>query len=64
VLGAAGYGTRMAIWYAQETERLGADGILLLPPYLVEAPQEGLRAHIASVCRATRLGVIVYNRAN
>jgi len=64
VLGAAGYGTRMAIWYAQETERLGADGILLLPPYLVESPQEGLRAHIASVCRATRLGVIVYNRAN
>jgi 5-dehydro-4-deoxyglucarate dehydratase len=64
VIGAAGFGTRQAIWYAQETERLGADGILLLPPYLVEGPQEGLRAHITAICRATKLGVIVYNRAN
>ena len=64
VVGAAGYGTRDAIRYAQETERLGADGILLLPPYLVEGPQEGLRAHITAVCRATKLGVIVYNRGN
>ena len=64
VIGAAGYGTRDAIRYAQETERLGADGILLLPPYLVEGPQEGLRAHITAVCRATKLGVIVYNRGN
>ena len=59
-----GYGTRTAIAYAQKTEKIGANGILLLPPYLVEASQEGLRAHIAAVCHATRLGVIVYNRAN
>src|SRR5262245_1323002 len=64
VIAAAGYGTRMAIEYAQESERRGADGLLLLPPYLTEAPQEGLRAHIAAICNATRLGVIVYNRAN
>jgi 5-dehydro-4-deoxyglucarate dehydratase len=62
VVGAAGYGTRMAIAYAEKTEKIGASGILLLPPYLVEGPQEGLRAHIAAVCGATRLGVIVYNR--
>jgi 5-dehydro-4-deoxyglucarate dehydratase len=64
VIASAGYGTRTAIEYAQESERLGADGILLLPPYLTEGSQEGLRAHISAVCRATRLGVIVYNRAN
>lgn len=64
VLGAAGYGTRQAIWYAKETERLGADGILLLPPYLVEGPQDGLRTHITAICHATKLAVIVYNRAN
>jgi len=62
VIGAAGYGTGMAIAYAEKTEKIGASGILLLPPYLVEGPQEGLRAHIAAICRATRLGVIVYNR--
>lgn len=64
ILGAAGYGTRMAAAYATESERLGADGLLLLPPYLTEAPQEGLGAHIEAVCKATRLGVVVYNRAN
>ena len=63
-IAAAGYGTRTAIEYAKEAERLGADGILLLPPYLTEGSQEGLRAHIAAICKSTRLGVIVYNRAN
>jgi 5-dehydro-4-deoxyglucarate dehydratase len=64
VLGAAGYGTRIAVAYARETERHGADGLLLLPPYLTEAPQEGLAAHIEAVCKATGIGVVVYNRAN
>ncbi len=64
VIAGCGYGTRTAIAYAQEAERLGADGLLLMPPYLVEASQEGLRAHITAICQATKLGVIVYNRAN
>lgn len=64
IIASAGYGTRLAIEYVQEAERLGVDGILLLPPYLTEATQEGLRDHITAVCRSTRLGVIVYNRAN
>ena len=64
IIAGSGYGTRTAIEYAREAERLGAEGLLLMPPYLVEASQEGLRAHIAAICRATRLGVIVYNRSN
>jgi 5-dehydro-4-deoxyglucarate dehydratase len=64
IVAGAGYGTRTAIEYAQEAERLGAAGILLMPPYLTETSQAGLRAHIAAVCKATKLGVIVYNRAN
>jgi 5-dehydro-4-deoxyglucarate dehydratase len=63
-IAAAGYGTRTAIEYAREAERLGADGLLLLPPYLTEGSQEGLRAHVTAICKSTRLGVIVYNRAN
>jgi 5-dehydro-4-deoxyglucarate dehydratase len=64
IVAGAGYGTRTAIEYAQEAERLGAAGILLMPPYLTETSQAGLRAHIAAVCKATSLGVVVYNRAN
>lgn len=64
VLAGVGYGTAMAREMAQAAERAGADGLLLLPPYLVFSEQEGLAAHVEAVCAATRLGVIFYNRAN
>jgi 5-dehydro-4-deoxyglucarate dehydratase len=64
ILGAAGYGTRLAIEMAQDAERAGADALLLLPPYLVRADQAGLMAHVRAVCAATSLGVIVYHRDN
>lgn len=63
IIAGAGGPTRVAMEFAREAEARGADGILLLPHYLTEAPQSGLAAHIKAVCRATRLGVIVYNRA-
>ena len=62
ILAGAGGPTRQAIGYAQESERLGAAGILLLPHYLTEASQAGLIAHVEAVCNAVRLGVVVYNR--
>ena len=62
IVAGAGGGTSLAIRYAQEAERLGAQGVLLLPQYLTEASQEGLVAHIAAVCESVRIGVIVYNR--
>jgi 5-dehydro-4-deoxyglucarate dehydratase len=37
---------------------------LLLPPYLMVPSQEGLMAHVEAVCKATAIGVIVYNRDN
>jgi 5-dehydro-4-deoxyglucarate dehydratase len=64
VIAAAGYGTAMAVDCARKAEELGADALLLLPPYLTESPQEGLVAHVDAVCKATGIGVIVYNRAN
>ena len=64
VIAGAGYGTAIAIELAQAAERAGADGILLLPPYLTEASQEGLAAHIEAVCKSVSIGVIQYNRAN
>jgi 5-dehydro-4-deoxyglucarate dehydratase len=49
---------------ARDAEAAGASGLLLLPPYLTEAPQEGLAEHVKAVCAATSLGVIIYHRAN
>jgi 5-dehydro-4-deoxyglucarate dehydratase len=62
ILAGVGGPTRTAIALARESERLGAAGLLLLPHYLTEAPQEGLAAHVEAVCRAVRIGVVVYNR--
>ncbi|WP_281406836.1 dihydrodipicolinate synthase family protein, partial [Mesorhizobium sp. M2D.F.Ca.ET.147.01.1.1] len=65
ILAGAGGPTRVAIEYAQETERHGANGILLMPHYLTEACQEGIAAHAEEVCKAVpNMSVIIYNRAN
>jgi 5-dehydro-4-deoxyglucarate dehydratase len=64
VIAAAGAGTHAAIEHARESEALGADGILLLPPYMTESSQTGLVAHVVAVCRSVEIGVIVYNRGN
>ena len=62
IVAGAGGGTTLAIQYAQEAERLGAQGVLLLPHYLTEGSQEGLIEHVSAVCRSVRIGVVVYNR--
>jgi 5-dehydro-4-deoxyglucarate dehydratase len=64
VLAPATGGTATAVAQAKAAEAAGADGILLMPPYLTEAGQPGLVEHVSRVCRATSLGVVVYSRAN
>jgi 5-dehydro-4-deoxyglucarate dehydratase len=64
VVGPVGYGTSTAVEMARAVEAAGADGVFVLPPYLNELPQDGLYAHVAAICRATSLGVVVYHRAN
>jgi len=64
VLAPATGSTLNAITQAQAAEKAGADGLLLMPPYLTEAGQKGLVEHVSRVCEATGLGVVVYSRAN
>ena len=62
IVAGAGGGTTLAIKYAQEAERNGAQGVLLLPHYLTEATQDGLLRHVEAICKSVKIGVIVYNR--
>jgi 5-dehydro-4-deoxyglucarate dehydratase len=62
IISGCGYGTKMACELARSIEAAGGDGILLLPHYLIGAPQEGIEAHIRAVCKSTNMGVVVYNR--
>lgn len=64
VVGGAGGAVGQAVETARALTDAGVDGILLLPPYLVGGTQEGLRAYVGAVARATPLPVVVYHRAN
>lgn len=64
IVSGCGYGTEIATQIARDVEKAGADGILLLPHYLIDAPQEGLFHHVRAVCQSVDFGVMVYNRDN
>lgn len=62
ILAGAGGPTRTAIAFAQEAQRQGAAGLLLMPHYLTEAPQDGIARHVREVCASVDIGVVLYNR--
>lgn len=62
VVAGAGGPLGHAIGCVRAAEEAGADGILLLPPYLVEGPPDGVVAYAEAVIAATRLPVILYHR--
>lgn len=64
IIASAGQSAELAKAHAKAAQEAGADGILLMPPYLTECPQAGIVEYAASVCDSTDLGVIYYNRAN
>ncbi len=64
VFAGAGGPLPVAVEHARAAAEVGADGILLLPPYLVEAPGAGLVAYCEAVATATELPIIVYHRGN
>ena len=46
---------------SEESEKLGADGLLLVTPYYNKATQDGLYAHYRKIASATKLPCIIYN---
>jgi 5-dehydro-4-deoxyglucarate dehydratase len=64
IVSGCGFGTHVGVELARAVEKAGADGILLLPHYLIDAPQEGLYHHVKRICQSVGIGVMVYNRDN
>ncbi|KOF21009.1 5-dehydro-4-deoxyglucarate dehydratase [Ensifer adhaerens] len=64
IVSGCGFGTEIGVELARAVEKSGADGILLLPHYLIDAPQEGLFVHVREICQSVGIGVMVYNRDN
>jgi len=63
VFAGTGGPVRTARRFADRAKDAGADGILLLPPYLTEASGRGLVGYVREATRED-LPTIVYNRAN
>lgn len=64
VIASAGLSVEAGKAFAHAAEEAGADGILLMPPYLTECPQDGLVEYARKICDATPINVIYYNRGN
>lgn len=64
VIAGIGYGTKLALSFVKAAENAGADGLLVLPPYLLQPEQQGLCEHYYRIAASTRLGLIIYQRDN
>lgn len=62
VVAGTGYGWAQAARFARIAEEAGADALLVLPHYLVAAPQEGLAAQLEQLAARTRLPIVAYQR--
>jgi 5-dehydro-4-deoxyglucarate dehydratase len=62
VVAGVGYGWAQAVRFAEIAEKAGADAALLMPHYLVGAPQDGLVEQVRQVAARTALPLIVYQR--
>ena len=58
---ASGYDTAHSVHLAQQAEKAGAHGLLVVTPYYSKPPAEGLVAHFTAVADATDLPVMVYD---
>lgn len=53
-----------ALECARNAADSGANGLLVMPPYLVQGNQRGIVAYVEAIASATPLPIIVYHRAN
>ncbi|MFE0013863.1 4-hydroxy-tetrahydrodipicolinate synthase [Mesorhizobium sp. NPDC059054] len=61
VAGAGSNNTEEAVGLVQFAEQVGADAALVVTPYYNRPTQRGLYQHFATVAKATKLPIIIYN---
>jgi 5-dehydro-4-deoxyglucarate dehydratase len=62
VLAGVGGSLPIAVAMAKQSAAAGADGILALPPYFPEGPDDGTIAYYKAISEATPLGMLIYSR--
>ena len=61
IAGTGSNSTKEAIYLSVESEKLGADALLLVTPYYNKATQKGLIRHYTAIAEAVSLPTIMYN---
>ena len=61
VAGIAGLSTTECVSLAQKTRDAGADGLMVLPPYVYKGDWRETEAHFSAVITATKLSCMLYN---
>ncbi|MDX1982326.1 MAG: dihydrodipicolinate synthase family protein [Bryobacteraceae bacterium] len=62
VIGGVGFNATIGAQMAREMEQAGADALLVMPPYYVNAPVDGLLDYYAAIGKASGLPMSVYSR--
>lgn len=62
VIGGVGYNAAIGAQMAREMEEAGADALLVMPPYYINAPVDGLFDYYAAIGKASGLPLAIYSR--
>jgi len=61
VPGTSHSGTAMTIEMSRYAESVGADGVMVVPPYYQMPTLEGIYEHYKAVAESVKIGIVVYN---
>ncbi|MDO6468605.1 5-dehydro-4-deoxyglucarate dehydratase [Neptunomonas phycophila] len=64
VIASAGRSVADAKRYVKVAEEAGCDGILLMPPFLTECPEDGIVQYATEIMQSSSIQFIYYNRGN
>ena len=61
VVGVGASGTKEAVELARQAERVGADGVIVVPPFYWKVGEEALFKHFARVAESVDIPILIYN---
>ena len=64
IVGTAAEWTDVAVRYSREAERLGADGVMVVPPFYSSPTEDELFEHYRRIGEAISIPVMIYNNPN
>lgn len=59
--GTAHSGTKLTVELSKYAEEVGADGVMIVPPYYQIPTLEGIYEHYKTVAEAIKIGIVIYN---